>query len=307
VKKIADPIRKLTKSEAARIRRVIRNAYIRDFFLILTGVLSATLGLKGFLLPNSFLDGGVTGISLLVNSVSGVSLSWLVFIFNVPFILIGFRQVSASFAIKTLLAVIALSLAIKFIPVPIVTADKLLIAVFGGVFLGAGIGLAIRGGSVIDGTEVLAIQVSRNSNMSVGDFIAIFNIALFGVAAVLINLETAMYSILTYLAASKSVDFLVNGIEEYIGVTIISSRPDELSQQITSQLGRAITIYKGESAYMKDDMNAPSERKILFAVVTRLEVQRLLIEIDKIDPSAFVTQHTINHTRGGMVKKRPLH
>ena len=283
----------------------VRNT-VRVILFIAAGIVSATIGLKGFLLPNSFLDGGVTGISLLINRLTGWDLSILIFGINLPFIFLGSKQVGRSFALKTMAAVTVLAVLVHFVTLPHLTNDKLLIAVFGGFFVGAGIGLCIRGGCVIDGTEVLAIQISRSTFLSVGDFIALFNILLFIVSAVLINLETALYSMLTYLAASKTVDFLITGIEEYTGVTIISEAAPEIREMIISKLGRAVTIYKGEGGYGKKGL-IEGDRKILFSVVTRLEVQKLISNIEKIDPDAFVIQHTINDTRGGMIKKRPLH
>jgi uncharacterized membrane-anchored protein YitT (DUF2179 family) len=164
----------------------------------------------------------------------------------------------------------------------------------------------MRGGAVIDGTEVLAVHVSRNSSLSVGDFIAVFNIILFITAAFVVSLETAMYSMLTYLAASKTVDFIITGIEEYIGVTIISEKADEIRDAIVNELGMAVTVYKGEGGNGKKG-NSTVERPIIFSVVTRLEVQKLKTEVEKIDSEAFLIQHTINDTKGGMIKKRPLH
>jgi len=289
-----------------RIRKLVRAHTIKEVLLIWTGIGSATLGLKGFLLPNGFMDGGVTGISLLVNRLTGLDLSILIILINLPFIYIGSKQISRQFAIKTLCAVIGLSFLVHFIEIPEITHDKLLISIFGGFFLGAGIGLAIRGGSVIDGTEVLAVYVSRKSSLTVGDFIAVFNILFFATAALLIDLETAMYSMLTYLAASKTVDFLINGIEEYIGITVISPKADEIKTAIIENLGMAVTVYKGEGGYGKSG-RVEEDRRIIFAVVTRLEVQKLKVEVEKVDPKAFVIQHTINDTKGGMIKKRPLH
>ena len=278
----------------------------RETFLISAGVIAATIGLKGFLLPNGFLDGGVTGISLLVNRLSGIDLSLLIFSINIPFIYMGIKQVSKGFAFKTFVAITALAIVVHFFDMQHLTQDKLLISVFGGFFLGAGIGLAIRGGAVIDGTEVLAVFVSRHSSLTVGDFIAVFNIILFSASAFLINLETALYSMLTYMAASRTVDFIITGIEEYIGVTIISEKADAIKHRIVTKLGRAVTIYKGEGGFGKKGM-VEADRKIIFSVVTRLEVQRLIVEVEKVDPAAFVIQHTINDTKGGMIKKRPLH
>lgn len=282
---------------------------IRSFILILLGIASATIGLKGFLLPNGFLDGGVTGISLLTNKLTGTNISILIVLINIPFIIIGYKQISPTFAVKTLLAISGLALALSFTELQLnidKTTDTLLISVFGGFFLGAGIGLCIRGGSVIDGTEVLAIALSKKSYLSVGDVISIINILIFAASAYLVGIKIALYSMLTYFVASKTVDFITNGIEEYIGITIVSEKADEVKEIIIKKLGRGVTVYKGESGFgstgIKED-----ERKILFCVVTRLETQKILSEIEKADPRAFVIQHSINETKGGMIKKRPLH
>ncbi|MFZ3231416.1 MAG: YitT family protein [Pseudobdellovibrio sp.] len=278
----------------------------REIVLILLGILSAAIGLKGFLLPNGFFDGGAMGISLLLNHFVKTDLSIFIVAINIPFVLIGLKQVSIEFAIKSAIAILILALLVHWIHIPVFTEDKLLIAVFGGVFLGLGIGLSIRGGAVIDGTEVLAIQVSRKSSLSVGDFIAVFNFMLFVCVAFLVNLETAMYSMLTYAAASKSVDFVLNGIEEYIGVTIISPKFEIIRKMLVHDLQRGVTVYKTEGGYGKSG-SITEERKVLFCAVTRLEVSKLLAEIDLLDPEAFVIQHSIKDTRGGMIKKRPLH
>ena len=280
--------------------------HFKDFILICIGITMASIGLKEFLLPNDFLDGGAMGLSLLAEIMTGVELSLLIILINTPFIIIGAKQISPQFAIKSSLAILALSLLVHFIDLPALTEDKLLISVFGGFFLGAGIGFTIRGGAVIDGTEVLAIYVSKTTSLSVGDFISVFNVILFSFSALLVNVETAMYSMLTYFAASKTVDFIINGIEEYIGVTIISRNADEVKQTIIEKLRIGVTVYDSESGYGKTGVNY-NENKILFCVVTRLEVTRLLLEIDKIDEDAFVVQHSIKDTKGGMIKKRPLH
>lgn len=212
---------RLRQLQQLRLRRITIERGIKDTLFILLGVTAAGFGLKGFLLPNRFLDGGVMGISLLVNILSEIDLSLLVVLINLPFVVIGYTQISRKFAIKTLIAISLLSVTLAFVEFPIITSDKLLIAVFGGFFLGAGIGLSIRGGCVIDGTEVLAIYSSRKTTLTVGDVILGFNILIFSTAAYIINIETALYAILTYLVASKSVDFVVHGIEEYTSVHCI--------------------------------------------------------------------------------------
>lgn len=292
--------------EAQRIERLTLSNRIKNLFLVAAGIVSATIGLKGFLLPNGFLDGGATGISLLLNLKTGIDVSVFIMLVNLPLIFIGWRQVSKIFALKTFFAIAVFAVVIHFYSMPIVTQDKLLISVFGGFFLGAGIGLAMRGGCVIDGTEVLAVFVNRHTSLSVGDFIALFNIVLFSTAAFLVSIETALYSMLTYITASKTIDFVITGIEEYIGVTIVSEKAEAIKERITNTLGRAVTVYKGEGGFGKRG-HVDQERKILFSVVTRLEVQKMMVEIEKIDSEAFVIQHSINDTKGGMIKKRALH
>ncbi len=287
------------------IFRIHFRRQVVDGFLIITGMLSAGLGLKGFLLPNGFIDGGVTGISLLVSEMSGWPLPVLIFIINLPFIYLGYKNVEKIFAFKTLTAVIGLAFCLLLIPYPIITSDKLLVAVFGGFFLGAGIGLAVRGGGVIDGTEILAITLSRKLSLTIGDVILIINIIIFTIAAFVLSFERALYSILTYLAAAKTVDFLISGIEEYTGVTIISTHSDEVRKMITDVLGRGVTLYKGKRGYGTHGHQL-NEMEIVFTVITRLEVAKLKAEIEKIDTQAFVIMHSIKDTKGGMIKKRPL-
>ena len=293
---------------AARNRyrtRIKRTSNLRSILFLAAGVFSAGFGLEGFLLPNRFIDGGATGISLLLNEVTPLSLSYLLVLVNIPFIVLGYHQISKVFALKTIIAIIGLALVVAFVKYPVVTNDKLLIAVFGGFFLGAGIGLAVRGGGVLDGSEVLAIYISRRSTLSVGEVVLIFNIILFGIAAYVLSVTIALYAIITYFVASKTVDFIIEGIEEYTGVTIISRKSDEISKAITEKLERGFTIYKGIRGFGKSG-HVFQETNILFTVVTRLEVSRLKSEIQSIDPKAFVIFHSIRETKGGMIKKKPL-
>ena len=273
---------------------------IRDSFFILLGVLSASFGLKGFLLPNMFIDGGVMGISLTIAELTEIPLSILIVVVNLPFLIMGFSTISKQFALKSIIAILLLAVSVHFIAFPIITDDKLLIAVFGGFFLGLGIGLAIRGGSVIDGTEVLAVFASRKTSLTIGDIIMIFNIIIFGAAAYVFTIEISLYAILTYLAASKTVDFVVSGIEEYLGVTIISDKSEEIRLAIIEKLGRGCTIYSGKRGQSLEKAD------IIYALITRLELAKLQTEIDKIDKEAFVVMHSIKDVKGGMIKKRPL-
>lgn len=297
--------RNIQRMQAAKRRRQVVQSQLRDAVLILLGVLSAGFGLQGFIIPNRFIDGGVMGISLLSNQATGFSLSVFIILLNIPFLLLGYRQISKVFSLKSILAITALAAVVAFVPYPVITNDKLLVSIFGGFFLGAGIGLTIRGGGVIDGTEVLAIYMSRRASLSVGDFILIFNILIFSVAAYLLSMEVAMYSILTYLAASKMVDFILEGIEEYTGVTIISSRSQQVSLMIKEKLGWGLTVYSGRRGFGKSG-HSDQQVDIIFTVITRLEVNRLTTEVSRIDPKAFIVMQSIRDTRGGMVKKRRL-
>ena len=204
-----------------------------------------------------------------------------------------------------MLAIAGLALCTAIIPYPEVTHDKLLVAVFGGFFLGAGIGFAVRGGAVIDGTEVLAIFLSKKFRITIGDVILFFNIIIFSVVAYLLSFETALYSILTYLAASKTVDFVIEGIEEYTGVTIVSHKAETIRLMIIEKIGRGVTVYQGKRGFGTKGENK-SNMEIIYTVITRLEVNRLTTEIEKIDPDAFVVMSSVKDTHGGMIKKRPL-
>jgi len=292
------------RQHAKRLRKeAVKN--LKDVFLILLGVLSAAFGLKGFLIENGFIDGGVMGISLLTNGQTKVSLSLLIILFNLPFLFLGYKQISKAFSIKSVLAITLLAIAVAFVPYPKVTSDKVLVAVFGGFFLGAGIGLAIRGGSVIDGTEVLAIYLSRKFSLTVGDFILMFNIVIFSIAAYLLSIEAALYSILTYLAASKTVDFILEGIEEYTGVTIISTHSQQIMHMIQNKLERGLTVYTGRKGFGKSGLSN-QHVDIIFTVITRLEINRLTAEVNRIDPRAFIVMQSIKDTKGGMVRKIKL-
>lgn len=274
---------------------------VKEILLIAAGITSACFGLKSFLLPSHFIDGGVTGISLLISTLTGIKLSYLIIIINIPFVILGYKQIGTAFAIKTAVAITALSLALILLPFQSITHDKLLIAFFGGFFLGGGIGLAMRGGCVIDGTEVLALYISRNSILTVGNIILILNIIIFAVAAYFLNIETALYAILTYLSASSTVDFIVNGLEQYTGVTIISEKFEEIKAYIITDMKRGVTIYKGEGGYVeKKDIS------ILYTVLTKLEMSKLQSMINHIDSDAFVIQQQIADLKGGVVKQQTV-
>lgn len=298
----------LTRYQIAKQKRsfvVDSKRGIKDFFLILIGIVSASFGFKGFLLTNHFIDGGATGISLLLSAITKIPLYYLIIGVNIPFILLGYKVVGKSFAIKTTLAITGLSLSLAFVTFPNVTNDNLLVAVFGGFFLGAGIGFSVRGGAVIDGTEVLAIYLSRKTGTTIGDIIIVVNVFIFGSAAYFLGIDVALYSMITYLSASKTLDFIVEGIDEYIGVTIVSPYSDEIRAMIIATMGRGVTVYNGKKGYGK--RGEMKETDIIYTVVTRLELNKLTTEIEKIDSHCFMVMNSVKDTKGGMIKKRPLH
>lgn len=269
-----------------------------NIILIVLGVLSANMGLHGFLLSSNFIDGGVTGVSMLVSKVSGTTLSVWLPVFNLPFIALGYRQIGGGFALRSAIAIAGLSLAVALLPFPDVTHDRVLNAVFGGFFLGAGIGLAVRGGAVLDGTEIAALLISKRSHLlKVGDVILLFNVGLFLIAMRLLGVEEALYSILTYVAAARTLDFVIHGIEEFTAITIVSRSSGEIGAHILANLGRGVTVYKGRGGLSGEDVD------ILFCVVTRLEIGKVKTIVRQLDQSAFVTTHALGDVDGGMVKR----
>jgi uncharacterized membrane-anchored protein YitT (DUF2179 family) len=293
-----------------RIAKAYRNlvltakSQIKDTLLITLGIFSASFGFKGFLLTNHFIDGGATGISLLISAITSLPLHVLIVCINIPFIVLAYNILGRAFAIKTSLAITGLAVCLATVNFPDITQDNLLVAVFGGFFLGAGIGLAVRGGAVIDGTEVLAIYLSRKFGTTIGDIIIMINVIIFSAAAYFLSIEIALYSMITYLSASKTLDFIIEGIEEYIGVTIISIHSESIRKMIIETLGRGVTIYNGKRGFGKTGNTRDMD--IVYTVVTRLELNKLNIEIEKIDPNSFVVMSSIKDTKGGMIKKRPL-
>ena len=280
------------------------SAVLYDLFYTLLGVITAGFALKSFLVPNQFLDGGVTGVSLLLHEIYHINIGYLIVLANIPFIIMGGYLVNRRFALKTFLSVIALALCLLFIPYPVITSDKLLVAIFGGFFLGLGIGLGMRGGCAIDGIEVLALYTLRRSGFTISEIILGLNVIIFLVAAFYLGLETALYAMLTYYVATRTIDYVIEGLEEYTGVTIISGKSEEVKVKLVKELGRGITIYKGERGFMKDSFEVSQDCDIVFTVVTRLEVRRLKNVVHNLDPKAFIFTNTIKEAAGGVLKRK---
>ena len=270
--------------------------------LIVAGIFSAAMGLKGFLLSSNFIDGGVTGVSMLLAKITDAPLSLWLPLVNAPFLAIGYRQMGAAFAARSALAIAGLSAALATIRFPDVTPDLLLTAVFGGFFIGAGIGLAVRGGAVLDGTEIAALVISKRSHLlKVGDVILIFNVALFLVAMSVLGVEPALYSILTYVTAARTLDFVIYGLEEFTAITIVSPHSAKIRERITGELERGVTVYKGYGGM------SGAEQEILYCVVTRLEIGKVKSIVRAVDQNAFVVSHPLADAEGGVVKRAALH
>jgi uncharacterized membrane-anchored protein YitT (DUF2179 family) len=272
-----------------------------NILLITLGVLSAGMGLHGFLLSSNFIDGGVTGVSMLLAKVTPFSLSFWLPVINLPFVAVGYRHIGATFALRSLLAIVGLAVALFFIPYPDVTHDLVLTAIFGGFFIGAGIGLAVRGGAVLDGTEIAALLISKRTHLlKVGDVILGFNVLLFLAAISVLGVEGALYSILTYVAAARTLDFVIYGLEEYTAITIVSRQSHAIREVITRELGRGVTVIKGYGGMSGEEQN------ILYCVVTRLEIGKVRGIVKAIDAAAFVAYHALANAEGGVVKKTGL-
>ncbi|SDS58986.1 Uncharacterized membrane-anchored protein YitT, contains DUF161 and DUF2179 domains [Mucilaginibacter mallensis] len=281
--------------------------WLTDTIYTITGILFSGFALKSFLVPNNFFDGGVTGISLLVHELYHINIAYVIIIANIPFIVMGAFQINKTFAFKTVAAVIGLGLCLLYMPYPAMTSDKLLVSIFGGVFMGIGVGLAIRGGCALDGIEVLALYTGKRISFTISEIILGINIIIFLIAAIKLGLPTALYSILTYYTASRTINFVIEGLEEYTGVTIISGENAAIKEQLVLTMGKGITVYKGERGFLKDSFDVSQPVDIIFTVVTRLEVRRLRNLVHDIDPKAFVFTSTIKEAAGGVLKKRARH
>ncbi len=282
------------------MKQVIKES--SNAFLIIMGILSAGMGLHGFLASSNFIDGGITGVCMLLAKITGFPLSLLIPLINFPFIILGYRQLGPAFAVRSSLAIIGLSLALSLIHYPDVTPDRLLTAVFGGFFIGAGIGFAVRGGAVLDGTEIAALLISKKSSLvRLGDVILIFNIVLFLTAIAVLGVESALYSILTYFTAARTLDFIIHGIDEYTAVTIISEKNALIRAAITNDLNRSVTIFAGWGGVSGD------QKEIIYCVITRLEISKIKTIVRELDPQAFLVVQSLADVMGGTLPRSIAH
>lgn len=278
-----------------------------DLCYLSLGVLLSGFALKGFLVPNRFFDGGITGVSLVLHEYYRINIAYFIVPLNLPFVLMGARLMTRQFAVRTLFTVVAFGICLLLVPYPIITSDKLLVSIFGGVFLGLGAGLAMRGGAALDGIEVLALYTGRRIAFTTSEIILGLNIVIFLIAAVMLGLETALYSTLTYYAASRTTNFVVDGLEEYTSVTIVSGHSDAIKRALVMDLGRGITVYKGERGFLPGSFEHSQPVDIISTVVTRLEVRRLRNRVHAIDPHAFLVTASAKEAAGGVLSRRVEH
>lgn len=275
---------------------------IKRIILITLGAFLMAVGLESFLVPNQVIDGGITGISIMLSSLTHIKLGVFIFILNLPFIFIGYKQIGKTFAFSTMYGITILSLSTALLhDAPMFTHDVLLASVFGGIVLGIGIGLVIRYGGSLDGTEILAILVNKSLPFSVGEIIMFCNIFILGSAGFVFGWNNAMYSLLAYFVAFKTIDVVIQGLEESKSAWIISDKHQEIGEALLARLGRGVTYFKGEGAYTGD------EKKVIFCVITRLEEAKLKSIVEELDSEAFLAVSNISEVRGGRFKKQAIH
>jgi uncharacterized membrane-anchored protein YitT (DUF2179 family) len=277
---------------------------LKNLLHLALGTGLAVLAMKGFMIPNRFMDGGITGISILLHEIFHINISFLVIVLNVVFIYLGYIRIGKTFAVQTTIAVAMLSLGLLFVEITPITHDKLLIAIFGGILIGTGVGLVIRGGGVIDGAEVIAVFTKRRTGFSNSEIIMLFNTIIFAIAAFQFGIETAMYSIITYFTATRATDYVVDGIEEFTALNIISTQPEEVKSFLVNELGKGITVYKGERGYLPGSFDIKTDCEIVVTIVTRLEIKQIEEALMKIDPKAFVFVQSIKEATGGILKSK---
>jgi len=278
-------------------RRTNLKQILTDITLIVIGVVCAFIGLKGFLVPNKLIDGGVTGVAMLAATLLETSLPLLLLLINLPFVVWGYRKLGSTFGLICMVSIFGLAILLHTASIETITSDRLLAAVFGGVFIGAGVGLTIRGGGVLDGTEILALFLEKRIPFSLGDVVLALNVVIFSVAAAFLGVEPALYSVLTYWAAARTADFILSGIEEYNGILIVSDHQDEIKDAIYETFQRGVTILRGFGGYNKEEI------EVLFCVTTRLELPKLRALLKEIDEHAFFCSHRISDAQGGLTKR----
>jgi uncharacterized membrane-anchored protein YitT (DUF2179 family) len=297
-----DSLKEQINEQIQQHKKVNKGKFAKRAIFIFIGAILMALGIEVFLVPNQIMDGGIVGISIILSHVSGVTLGLFLFVLNIPFFYIGYKQIGKTFAFSTLYGIAIMSVTTFFLHhVPAFTEDMLLATVFGGIILGAGVGLVIRYGGSLDGSEILAILLNKKLPFSVGEIIMFFNLFIFAVGGFVFGWNNAMYSVLAYFIAYKTIDIVVDGLDESKAAWIITDHHKEIGEAIMARLGRGVTYLKGEGAFTGDD------KKVIFCVVTRLEEAKLKSIIEDMDPSAFLAVSDIAEVRGGRFKKKDIH
>jgi uncharacterized membrane-anchored protein YitT (DUF2179 family) len=277
---------------------------LKNLLQILLGSGMAVFAMKGFMIPNQFMDGGVTGISILLHEISHINISIFIVAFNLPFIYLGYKRIGKTFAIQTTLAIILLATGLMFSDIKPFTTDPLLIAIFGGILIGTGVGLVIRSGGVLDGAEVIAVFTKRRTGFSNSEIIMLFNTFIFAGAAFHFGLETAMYSLITYYSATRATDYVVDGIEQYTSINVISSQHEKVKEFLVNEMGKGITVYKGQRGYLPGSFSVKEDCEIIVTIVTRLEINQIQDSISEIDPKAFMYIQNVKEAAGGILKEK---
>lgn len=271
-----------------------------EYFQIFIGIILTSLGLKAFLLPNGFLDGGVTGIALLVKTQVDINMSYLLVLFSIPFLILGYFTVSKRIVVKSVISILGVALFIHFENFQTITNDKLLISIFGGLLVGSGIGIAIRNGAVLDGSEILGVYLNDAFGISIGKIVLVFNVILFSITALVVSVEVALYSILTYIIAAKVTDTVIEGFEDFIGVTIVSKKYDLIKIAILEELGTGLTVYKGSSGF--GSQGETENLDIIHTVINRIDIKKMYRLINEIDTAAFIIEFDVNSVKGGVLR-----
>ncbi|MFC5452929.1 YitT family protein [Paenibacillus aestuarii] len=276
--------------------------FLRRIVFMLIGSALFSVGLEIFLVPNNIIDGGIVGISIIISHITGLPLGVFLVILNLPFLLLGYKQIGKTFAFSTLFSVIVMSIGSSLLhPVQAITIDPLLAAVFGGITLGIGVGLVIRSGGSLDGSEIVAILVSKKTPFSVGEIVMFINFFILGSAGFVFGWDHAMYSLIAYYIAFKLIDITIEGLDQSKSVWIISDESEQIGEAITERLGRGVTYLMGEGAFTGND------KKVIFSVITRLEEAKLKSIVDELDPRAFLAIGNIHDVKGGRFKKKDIH
>lgn len=276
--------------------------YVKKYIYIFIGSIITAIGLEIFLIPNNIIDGGVVGVSIMLSAITGLPFGAFLILINLPFLYLGYKHIGKAFAIATTFVVISLSFwSSVFLPVLPVTNDYFLAAVFGGIITGTGVGLIIRNGGSLDGTEIVAILTDKKTVFSVGEIVMFINLFILSSASLVFGWDKAMYSLVAYFVIAKMIDVVLKGLEETYSVMIVTSQHTDVLNRLMLEMDKGVTVLHGEGGYTKE------KRKILYCVVTRLEIDKLKNMVLDIDEGAFVTINPVSDIVGGRLRVKKNH